>query len=156
MIFSLSILLMGIAAIIFMASIINSQACYDKAAMEFMEEIRKIVGGTISEYKILSYRLSICGTYEGRRVDCLYRRYPRESLPSPQLSIALTPLTALKVKHFPFVFPTVAQGITLRKGVLVCKQDVIQYPKLALKDMAAILDRLVEAEKNFAKHESHA
>lgn len=156
MIFSLSILLMGIAGIIFMASIINSQAFYDRAAMEFMEEIRKIVGGTISEHKILSYQLSICGNYEGRRVDCLYRRYPRESLPSPQVFIALTPLVTLKVKHFPFVYPTVAQGITFRQGVLVCKRDVIQYPKPSLEDMVAILDRLVEAEKNFTKHESHA
>lgn len=140
---------------IFVAAIINSQAVYDRAAMVFMEELRTIVGGTVSEHKILSYRLSVCGTYEGRRVDGLYRRYPRESLPL-QVSIALTPLTALKVKHFPFVCPTVVHGITLRKGVLVYKCDVIQHPKLSLKDMVAILDRLVEAERNLTKSEKHA
>ena len=155
MIFSLSILIMGMALIVFLVAILN-QGYSDKVTVAFMEEMKRFIGGTISEYKILYYQLKLNGTYEGRQVECRYRRYPRQSYPYPQVLFALTPLRALEIKHFPFVYPTIARGIKLKNGKLECKLDVIQYPKPSQADLKAILDGLVQAEKNLKNRENDA
>lgn len=156
MIFSLFTLLVIAAMIVILVAILNAQSCDDRASMAFMEEMKQIIGGTISEDKILYYQLKLNGTYEGLQVECRYRRYPRQSYPYPQVLFALTPLRALEIKHFPFVYPTIARGIKLKNGKLECKWDVIQYPKPSQADLKAILDGLVQAEKNLKNRDNDA
>jgi len=155
MIFSLFTLLIITVMIVILVAILNAQSYDDKVTMAFMEEMKQIIGGTISEYKILYYQLKLDGTYEGHKVECLYRRYPRSDL-FPQVLLALTPLQILEIKHFPFVYPTIAHGIKFKKGRLECKWDVIQYPKPSLVDLKAILDGLVQAETNFKNRDNDA
>jgi hypothetical protein len=134
--------------------IIKAQADSDKSALKFMEEIRKIIGGTISEYKILFYQLKIEGTYKNRQVECEYRRYPRSSRPNPlpEICFNFRLLKALQIRHFPFFYPKITHNITLRKGALVYKYTVAYSPKPAQEVITNILDELVQAEKKFEDH----
>jgi hypothetical protein len=131
--------------------IIKSQTDSDKLALKFMEEIRNIIGGTISEYKILFYQLKIEGTYKNRQVECEYRRYPRSSSPNPlpKIRFNLRPLEAFQIRYFPFFYPKITHNITLRKGALVYKYTVAYSSKPVQEVITNILDELVQAEKKF-------
>lgn len=149
MIFTLLTFLSAVLCVtIVFVVIFNVQAHDARAAMAFLEEMRQIIGGTISECRICYYRLQLNGTYDGRKVECLYSRHPRPDA-YPQVLFALTPLEVLKIKHFPFVYPTIGRGIRFRNGRLECKWEIDPYPKASQADLKAILDRLVEAETNF-------
>jgi hypothetical protein len=138
-------------ALFFMFLVLKLITEEDKTAFKLMEEIQKVIGGNISEYKIFHYQLTLKGKYKNREIECLYIRYPRQFNVNSKITFNLKLLNDPKIKHFPFLYPRIAEKIRLKKGTLVYKFIISYSPKTVKNVITNILDELLQAEKKLEK-----
>ncbi len=131
--------------------ILKTMARSDKSALVFMEGLRNVVGGNISESKLFDYKLSLTGTYQGREIQCKYRRSAANADISPTILFGLRPLVAPQIRTFPFRYPKITETVILKRGLLVYEHNLTSPREPTEELVSEIFGQLVLAEEALEK-----
>ncbi len=129
-------------------SILRSNSNTDKSALLFIKEVSHIIEGEVLERRIVDYKLSISGSYKGKKIQCKYIRSGGEAREFPIIQFELKPFSIPKIKRNFFNRQTkITDEVILKNGVLIYKHVLSSHLFSVNELFDKIFDRLVQAEE---------